>query len=141
MIAFNYETSFELSDEKFLEDWINEVALTHGYTIGEINYIFSDDTYLHKLNLDFLQHDTLTDIISFDSTLGKLIGGDIFISVERVTENAKDYKVSFTDELHRVMIHGVLHYMGFKDKYSADKKRMRKEENNALTLYKQLKIS
>jgi rRNA maturation RNase YbeY len=134
MIAFHYETSFELSNENFLNDWINTIVLSHGYTIGEINYIFCDDTYLHKLNLDFLQHDTLTDIISFDSTLGKLIGGDIFISVERVVENAKDYKVSFTDELHRVMIHGVLHYMGFKDKSIVDKKRMRKEEDNALFL-------
>ena len=134
MIAFHYETSFELSNENFLNDWINTIVLSYGYTIGEINYIFCDDTYLHKLNLDFLQHDTLTDIISFDSTLGKLIGGDIFISVERVAENAKDYKVSFTDELHRVMIHGVLHYMGFKDKSIVDKKRMRKEEDNALLL-------
>ena len=134
MIAFHYETSFELSNENFLNDWINTIVLSHGYTIGEINYIFCDDTYLHKLNLDFLQHDTLTDIISFDSTLGKLIGGDIFISVERVAENAKDYKVSFTDELHRVMIHGVLHYMGFKDKSIVDKKRMRKEEDNAFFL-------
>ena len=134
MIAFHYETSFELSNENFLNDWINTIVSSHGYTIGEINYIFCDDTYLHKLNLDFLQHDTLTDIISFDSTLGKLIGGDIFISVERVAENSKDYKVSFTDELHRVMIHGVLHYMGFKDKSIVDKKRMRKEEDNALFL-------
>jgi rRNA maturation RNase YbeY len=134
MIVFHYETSFELSNENFLNDWINTIVLSYGYTIGEINYIFCDDTYLHKLNLDFLQHDTLTDIISFDSTLGKLIGGDIFISVERVVENAKDYKVSFTDELHRVMIHGVLHYMGFKDKSIVDKKRMRKEEDNALFL-------
>ena len=134
MIAFHYETSFELSNENFLNDWINTIVSSHGYTIGEINYIFCDDTYLHKLNLDFLQHDTLTDIISFDSTLGKLIGGDIFISVERVAENAKDYKVSFSDELHRVMIHGVLHYMGFKDKSIVDKKRMRKEEDNALFL-------
>jgi len=134
MIAFHYETSFELSNENFLNDWINTIVLSHGYTIGEINYIFCDDTYLHKLNLDFLQHDTLTDIISFDSTLGKLIGGDIFISVERVVENAKDYKASFTNELHRVMIHGVLHYMGFKDKSIVDKKRMRKEEDNALLL-------
>ncbi|MDG1698248.1 MAG: rRNA maturation RNase YbeY [Polaribacter sp.] len=141
MIAFNYETPFELLDEKFIEDWINTVVLSHGYTIGEINYIFCDDTYLHKLNLEFLQHDTLTDIISFDSTLGKLIGGDLFISVERVAENAKEYKVSFTDELHRVMIHGILHYMGFKDKSSADIKRMRKEENTALNIYKQLIIS
>ena len=134
MIAFHYETSFELSNENFLNDWINTIVSSHGYTIGEINYIFCDDTYLHKLNLDFLQHDTLTDIISFDSTLGKSIGGDIFISVERVVENAKDYKASFTNELHRVMIHGVLHYMGFKDKSIVDKKRMRKEEDNALFL-------
>ena len=134
MVEYNYETSFELKDEKLLENWIEEVALNHGFEVGEINYIFCDDAYLLKLNVEFLQHDTLTDVISFDNSLGKLINGDIFISVERVTENSKEYNISFDDELHRVMIHGVLHYMGFKDKSDIEVKQMRSAENAALRL-------
>lgn len=134
MVEYNYETSFELKDEKLLENWIEEVALNHGFEVGEINYIFCDDAYLLKLNVEFLQHDTLTDVISFDNSLGKLINGDIFISVERVTENAKEYNVAFDDELQRVMIHGILHYMGFKDKTDDEVKQMRSAENTALKL-------
>tara|TARA_B100000795_G_scaffold66338_1_gene45410 strand:+ start:10839 stop:11252 length:414 start_codon:yes stop_codon:yes gene_type:complete len=132
MIAFNYETLFQLKDENLLENWIEKVVLEKGFEIGEINYIFCDDMYLHKLNVEFLQHDTLTDIISFDNSLGKLISGDIFISVERVNENANDFKVSAEEEMHRVMIHGVLHYMGLKDKTEAEKIEMRNAENLAL---------
>ncbi|MDP5105485.1 rRNA maturation RNase YbeY [uncultured Polaribacter sp.] len=134
MVEYNYETSFELKDEKLLENWIEEVASNNGFEVGEINYIFCDDEYLLKLNVEFLQHDTLTDVISFDNSLGKLINGDIFISIERVTENAKEYNVSFDDELQRVMIHGVLHYMGFKDKSEEEVKLMRSAENAALKL-------
>ena len=132
MIEFNYETDFKIEDEHRLENWIKTIVADKGFEIGEINYIFCDDSYLLKLNIEFLQHDTLTDIISFDNTMGKLISGDIFISVERVSDNAKDFKVSFDDELHRVMIHGVLHYLGFKDKNEEDKKEMRRQENLAL---------
>ncbi len=134
MITFNYETDFHLSDEKLLENWINNIVVDKGFELGEINYIFCDDVYLHKLNVEFLQHDTLTDVISFDNSLGKLINGDIYISIERVEDNAKDFEVSFDDELHRVMIHGVLHYMGFKDKSGEDKAIMRGEEDKALSL-------
>ena len=132
MITFNYETYFELKSEILLKNWIENVVAEEDFSIGEINYIFCDDDYLHKLNVEFLQHDTLTDIISFDNTLGKLISGDIYISVERVRDNAKDFKVSFLDELHRVMIHGVLHYMGYKDKSEKEKIKMRIAENTAL---------
>ncbi|WP_297806150.1 rRNA maturation RNase YbeY [uncultured Polaribacter sp.] len=132
MITFNYETYFELKSEILLKNWIENVVAEEDFSIGEINYIFCDDDYLHKLNVEFLQHDTLTDIISFDNTLGKLISGDIYISVERVRDNAKDFKVSFLDELHRVMIHGVLHYMGYKDKSEKEKIKMRNAENTAL---------
>jgi len=134
MIAFNYETSFQLKEENLLENWIEKVVSENGFEIGEINYIFCDDAYLHKLNVEFLQHDTLTDIISFDNSLGKLISGDIFISVERVEENAADFKVSAEEEMHRVMIHGVLHYMGFKDKSVVEKSEMRNAENAALSI-------
>ncbi|APZ45693.1 rRNA maturation RNase YbeY [Polaribacter reichenbachii] len=135
MITFNYETDFKLKDEKSLENWINKIVIDKGFELGEINYIFCDDVYLHKLNVEFLEHDTLTDVISFDNSLGKLINGDIYISVERVEDNANDFKVSFDDELHRVMIHGVLHYMGFKDKSEEEKEEMRSEENKALSLF------
>ena len=113
MISFNYEIEFALEDENRLEKWIESVILNQGYTLGEVNYIFCDDVYLHKLNVEFLQHDTLTDVISFDNTVGKNINGDIFISIDRVKENANDFKVSFEEELQRVMIHGVLHYLGY----------------------------
>lgn len=133
MITFNYETSFQLKNENLLENWIQNVVSKQGFRIDEINYIFCDDMYLHKLNIEFLQHDTFTDIISFDNTLGKLISGDIFISVERIADNASNFKVSFIEELQRVMIHGVLHYMGYKDKSEEEKEKMRGAENNALS--------
>ena len=132
MILFNYETDFIFKEEQILKDWIMNVVQENGFEVGEINYVFCDDEYLHKLNIEFLKHDTLTDIISFDNTLGKLLNGDIFISIDRINDNAKDFKVSFEEELHRVMIHGVLHYMGFKDKTDGDKKEMRNKENQAL---------
>lgn len=134
MITFNYETDFNLNDENYLQNWIENVVLGNDFEVGEVNYIFCDDTYLHKLNVEFLKHDTLTDIISFDNSLGKLINGDIFISVERVADNATNFKVSFEDELHRVMIHGIFHYMGFKDKSDDEKKQMREQENQALLI-------
>lgn len=134
MISFNYETNFNEINETSLENWIDNIITNKGFTIGEINYIFCDDEYLHKLNVEFLNHDTLTDIISFDNTMGKEISGDIFISIERVKDNAKDFNVTFAEELHRVMIHGILHYMGLKDKTDIEKQEMRNAENNALSL-------
>lgn len=132
MISFNYETSFNLKKEIKLSNWIEKIIYDHGFELGEINYVFCDDAYLHKLNVKFLQHDTLTDIISFDNSLGKLINGDIFISVERVDDNAIDFNVSFEEELHRVIIHGILHYLGYKDKTDDEKAFMRNKENEAI---------
>ncbi|MFH6767336.1 rRNA maturation RNase YbeY [Gaetbulibacter aquiaggeris] len=129
MINFNYETDFALKDEDALSKWIVDCIRTEEYSLEEINYIFCDDEYLYKLNIEFLNHDTLTDIISFDYSVGKTIQGDIFISVERVKENATDFKVSFFEELHRVIIHGVLHYCGYKDKTPEDALLMREKEN------------
>ena len=132
MVIYNYETDFNLKDESVLTEWISNIVSEYNYTLGEINYVFCDDNYLHKLNVEFLNHDTLTDIISFDNTVGKLVSGDIFISIERVKENAIDFNVSYEEELHRVMIHGILHYLGFKDKLEEEKKSMRNAENKAL---------
>lgn len=134
MIDFNYETDFKLVNETQLTNWILSCIENDNFKGGKINYIFCNDAYLHKLNVEFLQHDTYTDIISFDNTLGKIINGDIFISVERVKENAATYTSSFDVELHRVMIHGVLHYMGYKDKSNEEKQRMREKENQCLRL-------
>jgi len=129
MINFNYETNFVLSNEDVVAAWIAESIKSEAHALDEINYIFCDDNYLHKLNVEFLNHDTLTDIISFDYSVGKIIQGDIFISVERVKENASDFKVSFLEELHRVIIHGVLHYCGYTDKTPKDALLMREKEN------------
>lgn len=132
MIQFNYETDFLLSNEEQLADWISHVIVSEGYKEDEVNYIFCDDDYLLKLNVEFLDHDTLTDIISFDYSIGKIIQGDIFISIERVQENATDFNVSFLDELHRVIVHGVLHYCGYKDKNEEEEQLMRDKENHYL---------
>jgi len=132
MIEFNYETNFTLKNETIIDNWIQKCIQEDGFKVGEINYVFCDDAYLHKLNVEFLNHDTLTDIISFDTTLGKIIGGDIFISVDRVRENSVTFNSSFDQELYRVMIHGVLHYMGLKDSSEDDKKEMRNKENACL---------
>jgi len=133
MINFNYETDFKLPSETLLSNWIANTIKEEFYKLEEINYVFCDDEYLHKLNVEFLDHDTLTDIISFDYSIGKLIQGDIFISLERVVENAKDFDVSFDEELNRVIIHGVLHYCGYKDKTEEEAKEMRAKENHYLS--------
>jgi len=132
MIIFNYETEFKLQNEKQTQNWIVKCIEKEDFELGEINYIFCNDDYLHKMNVEFLQHDTLTDIISFDYTIGKEIAGDIFISIERVKENALEFKVSFEEELKRVLIHGVLHYMNYKDKTEEEKQLMRSKENECL---------
>lgn len=132
MINFNYETEFSLKSEEIVSKWIFNVISSEGFKLEEVNYVFCDDDYLHKLNVEFLNHDTLTDIISFDYSVGKIIQGDIFISIERVEDNARDYNVSLEQELHRVIVHGVLHYCGYKDKTDDDAKVMRDKENHYL---------
>jgi len=134
VITFNSETSFTPKNQNKLAEWISNVILSEGFEVGEINYIFCDDIYLHKINQEFLKHDTYTDIISFDYTLGKEVGGDIFISIERVLENADKFNEVFENELHRVMIHGVLHFMGYKDKTKKDKILMRTKENEKISI-------
>jgi rRNA maturation RNase YbeY len=132
MISFNYKTDFNFDNEDKLSNWISSVIHSEGFNEGEINYIYCDDEYLLKLNMEFLNHNTLTDIISFDYTIGSTIHGDIYISIERVLDNANEYNVEFLDELSRVMLHGVLHYCGYKDKSAKDKQLMRAKENHYL---------
>ena len=135
MISFNYETNFALENESNYEDWITRIIYSEGFEVGEINYIFCDDEYLHKINMEYLNHDTLTDIISFDYSVGNLLQGDIFISVERVADNAKDFNVTFENELKRVLSHGVLHYCGYKDKSPKDEALMREKEEEKMKMF------
>ena len=134
MIDFFYETDFKLTIENELSSWISSIILTEGFEEGDITYVFCDDEYLLSLNEEFLNHDTLTDIISFDYSLGKQLHGEIYISVERIAENASLFNVDFKDELHRVMIHGILHYCGYKDKTESEEILMRSKEDEALKL-------
>ena len=133
MVDFYSETDFELVEKERIANWISSIIASEEYEEGEITYVFCDDAYLLKLNLQFLKHDTLTDIISFDYSVGKEINGEIYISVERVKENAKEYSESFLEELYRVIIHGVLHYCGYQDKDKEAAKRMREKENESLS--------
>ena len=135
MISFNYENDFELNNEEQLSNWISRVIASEEKKEGEISYIFSDDDYLLNLNEQYLNHDTLTDIISFDYSMGNEIHGDIFISTERVIDNAADFKVSFEEELKRVMVHGVLHYCGYKDKTEEDEALMRSKEDEKIKMF------
>ena len=135
MITFNYENNFILENEIDYQIWISKIITSEGYTEGEINYIFCNDDYLININNQYLNHDTYTDIISFDYSEGNLLNGDIFISTERVNENAIVFKVDFNNELLRVMSHGVLHYCGFKDKSESDALVMRKKEEEKIALF------
>ncbi|ATA93972.1 rRNA maturation RNase YbeY [Capnocytophaga canimorsus] len=136
MITFNYETEFELPEqETVFQTWIEKIIASEEKELGELNYIFCDDNYLYQINVQYLDHDTLTDIITFDYTQEQTISGDIFISVERVADNAKDFDVDFQTELLRVMAHGVLHLCGYKDKSDAESKQMRSKEEEKMRLF------
>ncbi|MBD3724016.1 MAG: rRNA maturation RNase YbeY [Flavobacteriaceae bacterium] len=135
MISFNYETDFELENEDLISNWIEQVVLSENKSLGEVNYIFCDDEYLHKINVEYLDHDTLTDIISFDYSEGNLVQGDIFVSIERVADNANDFNTEFTEELRRVLVHGILHYCGYKDKSDLEEATMRAKEDEKLLMF------
>ena len=135
MISFNYEVDFILDNEEQFSSWLSDVIISENKFEGEINYIFCDDDYLLEINQQYLDHDTLTDIISFDYSIGNDLHGDIFISIDRVRENAQDFNVSFQDELKRVMVHGVLHYCGYKDKSDDDEKLMRQKEEEKMLMF------
>ncbi|MGZ9734790.1 rRNA maturation RNase YbeY [Flavobacterium sp. GNP002] len=135
MINFNYETDFNLDNEEATAAWLGNVITSENKKEGEINYIFCDDEYLHKINVEYLNHDTLTDIISFDYSMGNELHGDIFVSIERVKDNATDFNVSFEDELKRVLVHGILHYCGYKDKGEAEELLMRSKEDEKIAMF------
>ncbi|MXV37167.1 rRNA maturation RNase YbeY [Flavobacteriaceae bacterium Ap0902] len=133
MINFFSETKFELQDQEFYNDWLYASVDQHNYEINDINYIFCDDKYLLEINKKHLNHDYYTDIITFDYTIGNKLQGDIFISIDRVADNAYNYDTTFDNELARVMIHGLLHMMGYKDKTNQEQEKMRLAENDCLS--------
>ena len=139
-ILFNVEdVAFELADEQKITAWIEQIVTLEHKRIKSISYIFCSDNYLHEMNMEYLNHDTLTDIITFPYAKSP-IEGDIFISIDRVKDNANDFGVPFETELHRVLIHGVFHLCGYKDKTAAQQKLMRQKEDTALALLNKNKI-
>lgn len=135
MILFHIQTKIKIPNKSLYKKWIKNLALQLGKRVGELNFIFCSDESLLELNQQYLQHDTLTDVITFDYSEEDFIQGDIFISTERVQDNAKDFDVDFNTELRRVIAHGVLHLCGYKDKTKVDSKIMREKENWALSEY------
>ena len=135
MIRFTSQTNFKLKEVGLYKAWIKEVILKESFCLGELNFLFCDDPHIHKLNLEFLKDDTFTDILTFESSLGKTVNADICISVDRVRENAKEQQVTFYNELSRVLVHGVLHLCGYNDSSEAEKAVMRSKENEYLAQF------
>ena len=135
MIEYHYEKNFMLDNETKYSDWINRIMVSEGANLGTINYIFCDDAYLLKLNQEYLHHDTLTDIITFDYSSLNNVSGDIFISIDRVKENSEIFKTKLENELRRVMAHGILHLLRYNDKEGNEQEVMRKKENEKIEMF------
>ncbi|WP_266203616.1 rRNA maturation RNase YbeY [Pontibacter kalidii] len=134
---FSEDVEFELNNPEQVAEWIADIIERHERELTNLTYIFCSDEYLHEINVAYLDHDTLTDIITFNNADEEgTIEGDVFISIDRVHDNAQDHGTAFEDELHRVIIHGVLHLLGFKDKTEEQEVLMRKEEDSSLSLRK-----
>ena len=130
----NADIDFSFDKKETIKKWIAEIISRHGKKLGKISYLFCSDEMIYDYNVRFLNHDSYTDIITFDFVEGNLVSGDIIISVDRVGENANSFSASFESELHRVIIHGVLHLLGFKDKSPEDAAMMRQKENESLQI-------
>ncbi len=127
---FTEDIKYNIKNKAMLKKWLKEAIISHHYHLNELNIILCSDSYLHEMNVKYLNHDTLTDVITFDnSEMPQFIEGDIFISLDRIKDNAQNLNILAETELHRVMIHGTLHLLGFKDKTSQDKEMMRKMED------------
>ncbi len=136
MINLYTETNFCHKYEREFLEWIQNCIISKGFSFDEINYIFVDDIYLHKMNMAYLSHDTYTDIITFDYSVRKILSADIYISVDRIKENSEIYNTVFYNELARVMIHGVLHLMKYNDHTDEEKNQMRQLEDECLSQLK-----
>jgi len=138
IIFHSEDIDFSLPNSTLVFDWIEKSIHAEDKALHQLNFIFCSDKYLHQINVEYLNHDTLTDVITFPYAEGKNIEGDIFISIDRIKENAAQFKVSFEDELHRVMIHGTLHLMGYFDKTLEEKILMTEKENEYLNMLSKL---
>lgn len=139
MITYNFEdTDFQFKSKVKHRKWLSLVAESEIRRIGDINIIFCSDNYLLDINQRFLQHDYFTDIITFDYCEGEYLSGDLFISIDSVRENSIEFKTDFTEELSRVIVHGVLHLIGYDDHTKKDQKLMREKENYYLSILKLL---
>ncbi|MCL3780190.1 rRNA maturation RNase YbeY [Prolixibacteraceae bacterium JC049] len=139
MIEFYSEDiDFQLNNSELTEAWISKVIENHSFKLGDISFIFCTDDYLLNVNREYLQHDYYTDIITFDYVEDNVVSSDIFISIDRIKENAEEFKVSFENELNRIIIHGILHLLGFKDKEPEQKKIMTSKEDESLALLDEL---
>ena len=133
---FNEDIDFKLKGKNNFKAWLKKVAEKEGFIINDLNYIFCSDKYLHKMNLEYLDHDTYTDIITFDNSENdNVIEGDIFISIERITDNSKTLNIQFEDETKRVIIHGLLHLCGYDDHSVEDKAEMRRLESEYIEIF------
>lgn len=135
MIELNYQNNFAQLDEVVYSKWLESIVISEGKTIGELSFVFCSDEYLLKINQDHLDHDTYTDIITFDYCLDGLINGEVYISTDRVKENAVSFRESEINELHRVMAHGVLHLCGYGDKSDEEALIMREKENEKIVMF------
>ena len=129
MINLISENNFELNSPEMISKWLSGIIRNENYIEGELLITFCNDDYLHKLNMEFLAHDNLTDILTFEYNIGKVLSGDICISTERVRENAETYNTTFFEEIARVMAHGILHLCGYTDNNDQEKKQMRSKED------------
>ena len=136
MVAFYFEdTDFKLRHKTRIKEWLRLVAESEVFTLGNISVIFCSDNYILDINQKYLQHDYFTDIITFDYSEGGRISGDLFISVDSVRENSVEYGKEFEDELHRVIVHGILHLIGYDDHTEDEIKTMRSKEDYYLSLF------
>ena len=133
MINFSNTTAFHIPNKKALKKWLGSIITQENHIEGELNFLFCDDDHLHQLNVEFLAHDTLTDILTFDYNVGSQVFADICISIDRIQDNAAEHQTPVLNELHRVMAHGVLHLCGYKDGTDNEKKQMRKKEDEYLS--------
>lgn len=135
MINYYYESEFALKDEDKYTNWIKRIVNSENKKLGELSYIFCSDDYLFELNEKYLGHSTFTDIITFDYSENENLSGEVYISIDRVIENAEEYKEEFERELLRVMAHGILHLAGYNDKEDKERKSMRVKENEKIEMF------
>ena len=135
MIEYVYKTNYSIKEETKYTEWFNKIITSESKSAGDLVFILTDDEEILKVNQDYLSHDYFTDIITFEYNTNDEVSGDVFISLDRIKENAKTYKVTFEEELRRVMVHGVLHLLGYNDKTEKEKAEMRSLENQNLKMF------